>query len=209
MDCIIIDDDKTSCKILEKFIAKTNDLCLKRTFYNPIEALKHQEIIHANNLIFLDMEMPEMHGLDFLKTNIHIPYVIFTSVSKGYALNAFDFNAIDFLLKPITYKRFLQSIEKVRQQVYVDTLHADTNSQKPFFFKKKGVLYKVLPVDIIWIESNDNYINVITKEHTFIVNNTLKSFEKILAKNNFLRTHRCYIINLKYLSCIDDNHLCI
>ncbi|HPY82569.1 MAG TPA: LytTR family DNA-binding domain-containing protein, partial [Bacteroidales bacterium] len=102
-----------------------------------------------------------------------------------------------------------QSIEKVRQQVYVDTLLLEKSSQKAFFFKKKNVLYKILPTDIIWVESNDNYINVITKEHTFIVNNTLKSFEQILSKSNFLRTHRRYIINLEHLVCIEDNHLCV
>lgn len=209
MDCIILDDDKISCKILEKFIAKTSNLRLKRTFYNPIEVLEHQNVIHANNLVFLDMELPQMHGLDFLKTNTHMPYVIFVSVSQKYALNAFDCNAIDFLLKPITYNRFLQSIEKVRQQVYVDTLLLEKSSQKAFFFKKKNVLYKILPTDIIWVESNDNYINVITKEHTFIVNNTLKSFEQILSKSNFLRAHRRYIINLEHLVCIEDNHLCV
>lgn len=209
MDCIIIDDDKITCKILEEFIAKTSGLRLKKTFFNPIEALDSREIIQSGNLIFLDMEMPEMHGLDFLQTSIQIPQVIIVSGSKNYASDAFDFNATDFLLKPITYSRFLQAIEKARLQFREDKSRIDTITNNAFFFKKKNVFYKVLPKDIIWIESNDNYTNVVTKEHTFLVNNTLKSFEKILSEKNFIRTHRRYVINLEYLSRIEDNHLFI
>lgn len=207
MDCIIIDDDKITCTILESFIEKTNGLKLIKTFYNPVEALQAHELFHAGTLMFLDMEMPEMHGLDFLKSHIHTPHVIFISGSKNYALDAFNFNARDFLLKPITYPRFLQAIQKVRQIYQEDKSQVDTVTNHAFFFKKKHVFYKVVPKDIIWIESNDNYTNVITKDTSFMVNNTLKSFESILVDKNFIRTHRRYIINLEYLWQIEDNHI--
>ncbi|MFO7869482.1 MAG: LytTR family DNA-binding domain-containing protein [Bacteroidales bacterium] len=207
MDCIILDDDKLTCTIIEEFIAKTEGLHLKKTFTNPIEALNSVEITSTVQLIFLDMEMPEMHGIEFLKTSIHIPQVIVISSSKNYALDAFDVNATDFLLKPISYHRFLQAIQKARHQHHEEKSHIDTITNNAFFFKKKNVFYKVLSQDIIWLESNDNYTNVITKDNIFIVNNTLKSFEKTLSSKNFIRTHRKYIINLQFLSRIEDNHL--
>jgi len=209
MDCIILDDDTLTCSILEGYINKTPSLRLKKIFNNPIDALNSLELLSSVNLIFLDMEMPEMTGIEFLDSCINRPQIIMISGSKNYALDAFDYNATDFLLKPIPYARFSQAIQKAKQKIKDDKSLLDTITNNAFFFKKKGVFYKVLASDIVWIESNDNYTNVITKENTFLVNNTLKSFDETLTEKNFLRIHRKYIINLDFLSRIEDNHVFI
>lgn len=207
MNCIIIDDDILICTILEDFIARTEGLVLKKTFKNPLDAINTIENFKEIDLIFLDMEMPEMTGLEFIKTLIHAPKIIFISSNKDYAIDAFDNNAIDFLLKPIEYPRFLKAIQKVKTTIQEDSSklnHVDSNI---YFFKKKNTYYKVLQDEIIWIEAHDNYTKVITGNNTFLTNNTLKSYEDTLPESIFIRTHRSYIINKNYLSKIEDNTL--
>lgn len=209
MKCIIIDDDLLVCKILEGLILKTKGLQLLYTFHNPIEALNTIQNYNEIDIIFLDMEMPEMNGLEFLQTLIYTPKVIFISSNKDYAVEAFNLNAIDFLLKPIEYSRFLKSIQKVKEKLKEDSSHINSEVDSSFFFKKKNTYYKVLQQDILWLEAHDNYTKVITLDNSFLVNNTLKSFEDKLPSSIFKRVHRSYIINKMFLSKIEENMLVI
>lgn len=208
MNCIIIDDDIVICTLLEQFIKKTPGLTLKQTFHNPIEAIESIHEFSQIDMIFLDMEMPEMNGVEFLESLITIPQIIFISSNKNYAVDAFNFNAIDFLLKPIEYPRFLKAIQKVK-----DAMKEHTAQLKPeqtdnsYFFKKKNAYHKVTQQDILWIEAHDNYSKIITFDTVFLTNNTLKSFEDLLPKHTFIRTHRSFIINKSYLTRIEENRL--
>ena len=207
MNCIIIDDDIVICTILEDFITRTSGLQLKNIFHDPISAINNIKNFKEIDVIFLDMEMPNMSGLEFLSTLIYAPKVIFISSNKEYAIDAFDYNAIDFLLKPIEYPRFVKAIQKIKEKNQEDSSRVKTNDQNIFFFKKKNTYYKVLQDEIIWIEAHDNYTKIITCNNTFLTNNTLKSYEDSLPESTFIRTHRSYIINKSYLSKIEENTL--
>lgn len=205
MNCIIIDDDILICTILEEFIQRTNGIQLKNTFHNPLEAINNIENFNEIDVIFLDMEMPEMSGLEFLRSLIYSPHIIFISSNRNYAIDAFDSNAIDFLLKPIEYSRFLKAVQKVKEKIKEDTSKLKTESNNTFLFKKKNTYFKVMQQEIIWIEAHDNYTKVITCDNTFLTNNTLKSLEDTLPASTFIRTHRSFIINKSYLSRIEEN----
>jgi len=208
MNCIIIDDDKVICTLLEQYIKKTSGLQLKYVFHNPIQAIEAiQEFSHID-VIFLDMEMPEMNGIEFLESLLTIPHIVFISSNKEYALDAFNYNALDFLLKPIEYPRFLKSIQKVKDAIKEHSAQIKPElTDNSYFFKKKNAYYKVLQEDIIWIEAHDNYSKIITCDSIFLTNNTLKSFEDMLPRHLFIRTHRSFIINKKYLTRIEENRL--
>lgn len=207
MNCIIIDDDTITCSILEEFIQRTKGINHKHTFRNPIEALNSIENFSSIDFIFLDMEMPEMSGLDFLKSLLVVPPIIFISSNKNYALDAFEFNAIDFLLKPIEYPRFLKGIQKIKESIKDQSSKLNEASNNTFFFKKKNTYFKVSENDIVWLEAHDNYTKVITRDNSFLINNTLKSFEESLPSTSFVRAHRSYIINTSYLARIEENKL--
>jgi len=209
MKCIIIDDDLLVCKILEELIQKTQGLQLIHIFHNPIEALNTIQNYNEIDIVFLDMEMPEMSGLQFLQSLLYTPHIIFISSNRNYAVDAFNLNAIDFLLKPIEYSRFLKSIQKVKEKLKEDSSQINSETDNSFFFKKKNTYYKVLRQDILWLEAHDNYTKVITFDNSFLTNNTLKSFEDKLPNSIFKRVHRSYIINKTYLSKIEENKLVI
>lgn len=209
MKCIIIDDDLLVCKILEELIQKTQGLQHLQTFHNPLEALNTIQNYNEIDIIFLDMEMPEMSGLQFLQSLLYTPQIIFISSNRTYAVDAFNLNAIDFLLKPIEYSRFLKSIQKVKEKLKEDSSQINSETDNSFFFKKKNTYYKVLRQDILWLEAHDNYTKVITLDNSFLTNNTLKSFEDKLPSSIFKRVHRSYIINKTFLSKIEENKLVI
>jgi DNA-binding LytR/AlgR family response regulator len=208
MNCIIIDDDRLSRKIIEGYISKTDGVNLLGSFPNPLEAIK---FLKKNNveLIFLDIEMPEMTGIDFLKTLIEPPQIVITSSKGKYALDAFDFDVVDFLLKPFTYTRFLKSIEKVMYRIQRLSLNWNNNSAKnEIFIKKNSTLVKLRYDEILYIEALENYVVFNTFNEKFTVHSTIKALVTKLPPM-FIRVHRSYIINLNAIHTIDDNLILI
>ncbi|HON51650.1 MAG TPA: LytTR family DNA-binding domain-containing protein [Bacteroidales bacterium] len=207
MNCIILDDDIVICTLLENYIKKTPGIHIKHVFHSPLQAFESINEFSHIDVLFLDMEMPDMNGIEFLNSLIHIPQIIFISSNKNYAIDAFNYNAIDFLLKPIEYPRFLKSIQKVKDALKEQSAQMKPESDNAYFFKKKNAYYKVLQQDIIWIEAHDNYSKIITCDSVYLTNNTLKSFEDMLPSHMFIRTHRSFIINKRYLNRIEENRL--
>src|ERR1700733_9965459 len=161
MNCIIVDDDDISRSALAQITKQVEYLTLIKTCSSPLEAmnvLKKEEV----DVIFLDIEMPEMSGMDMLKALDNRPQVILTTSHKEYALDAYDLNVVDYLVKPVTLPRFLKAMAKVKS-----TSEAGDNvsaGQDFFFIKKDSILTKVPVKDILWIESLGDYITVHTKE---------------------------------------------
>lgn len=206
MNCLIIDDDKLSCKILEEFVKKTGGLELKGVFYNPIEALNSTHNLSDIDLVFLDVELPEMTGIDILSSTDSLPKVIVISSNKKYAVDAFDFNVSDFLLKPIKYPRFLKAIKKTQPNEYRPEEEKVTNDG--IFIKKNNSFIRVNYKEICFIESVENYISFQTIDGKHIIHQTLKSIEAKLPQN-FWRVHRSYIVNINNVKIIEDNNLLI
>ncbi|MDP4187877.1 MAG: LytTR family DNA-binding domain-containing protein [Bacteroidota bacterium] len=211
LNCIIIDDDKLSRRIIEEFISKTEDLNLLQSFSGPVEAIKmvnnhSQEEAESVDLIFLDIEMPEMSGLDFLDTIKDLPQIIIISSKDKYALNAFEYDVTDYLLKPITYSRFFKAITKAQSRYKKSRIESKGNE---IFIKKNSSLVRLKYDDILWVEALENYVIFNTYNEKFTIHFTMKSIEKKLPVNKFTRVHRSFIVNTSCINVIEDNSIVI
>ncbi|HBX52515.1 MAG TPA: DNA-binding response regulator, partial [Bacteroidales bacterium] len=171
MNCIIIDDDKPSRRIIEEYIAKTNGLKLINSYPSAIDAINAFKDGHKIHLIFLDIEMPEMSGLDFLRTIKNPPQIVIVSAKESYALDAFEFDVTDYLLKPISYTRFYKAVTKVSDRLRSLGTKISTvpdKKENEIFIKKRSNLFRIKYDDILWIEALENYIKINTF-HTILI----------------------------------------
>jgi len=193
--CIIVEDEPLSAEILTDYIRQVPFLELRSVCVDAIyamEILKNEKI----DLIFLDIHLPRVKGLEFLESLRNPPAVIIVSAYKEYALQGFELNVIDYLLKPVRFSRFLKAVNKLQQQPGPQPqLPADTAVGRTWFFfsvgKKK---VKVFLDDILYIESLREYIRITTKEKNILTKFPLSKVEELLSKNNFLRIHRSFIV---------------
>ena len=205
MNCIIVDDDKMSCKILEGYVNKSTSLNLIGTFNDSVDArnilTKRQDI----DLIILDIQMPEMDGFDFIGSLEYPPNIIIVSSAEEYAVKAFDFNVVDYLLKPVSYGRFCKAIDKTIR--YFSRKEATNTGDEEIFIKKGSSLVKLKLKDIIYIEALENYVTLTTNDDKFTIHFTMKAIENQLPSGIFIRVHRSYIINKSMIQTIKENSL--
>jgi len=208
MNCIIVDDDKLSIRVLEEFVRKTSDLHLMGSFTNAIDAINfintHPDEV---NIIFLDIEMPEMSGIDLLEVVSNPPQVIIVSSKEKYALNAFDYDVTDYLLKPVHYSRFFKAIERARRKAAQTTV--DQISKDEIFIKKNSSLVRLKYDEILWIEALENYVIFNTFNDRFTIHFTMKAIEQRLPARKFTRVHRSFIVNTSSINLIEDNAIII
>ncbi len=156
MNCIIVDDDKMSCKVLEGFVSRLSSLNLVGTFSNSLSARNLLSTRNDIDLVFLDIEMPEMDGFDFIGSLESPPNIIIVSGGEQYAMRAFDFNVVDYLLKPFSYSRFCKAVDKTVR--YFLKKETTTTGDKEIFIKKGPSLVKLKLKDIVYIEALENYV---------------------------------------------------
>ena len=200
MNCIIVDDDQMSCKILEGYVAKSSSLNLIGTFSNSVEARNIITQRSDIDLIILDIQMPEMDGFDFINSLDNPPNIIIVTATEGYALKAFDFNVVDYLLKPISYGRFCKAIDKTVR--YYSRKEISNTGDEEIFIKKGSSLVKLKLKDIIYIEALENYVTLTTREDRFTIHFTMKAIENQLPSGVFIRVHRSFIINKSMIQAI-------
>jgi len=215
MNCIIVDDDKMSRKVLEEFVRRTDSLNLINIFSNAVEAInslkKCEEPIH---LIFLDIEMPDMTGIEFLHAlkEIH-SQIIIVSAKEKYAITAFEYDVTDYLLKPIPYARFYKAVEKAFKRMddilAIKRPYQETEDVDEIFIKKNSTLVRLKYDDILFIEALENYVIVNTFSEKFTIHFTMKSIEDKLPVKKFKRVHRSFIININRIKGIEDNSVII
>jgi len=205
MNCIIVDDDKLSCKLLEGYVSKYASLNLLGVFNDPVSArnviANHKDV----DLILLDIKMPEMDGFDFIGSLDHPPNIIIVSGGVEFALKAFDFNVVDFLLKPITYARFCKAIDKVVR--YFAPKEVSKSGDEEIFIKKGSSLVKLKLRDIVFVEALENYVTLNTNSDKFTIHFTMKAIESQLPSGVFIRVHRSFIINKSMIQAIKENSL--
>jgi len=209
MNCIIIDDDPLSRKVLEEYTQKTDFLKLVYSFSNAIEAIntfKNDKEIH---LIFLDIEMPEMTGIEFLNSLKTSPQIIIASSQEKYALEAFEYDVTDYLLKPVGYARFFQAVEKARNRMLKTELVTKQTSNKEFFVKRNNTLIRLYYDNMLFIEALENYVVINTFDDKYTIHITMKLLEDKLSDPNFVRIHRSYIINTDKIHLIEENSIVI
>jgi len=203
MQCIVVDDDKLSRLVLEKFIARTDGLDLKASFSSAVDAANMLSSENNVDLVFLDIEMPEMNGIEFLTNLKNLPQVIIFSSKDKYALAAFDFDVTDYLLKPLQYPRFYKAAQKARRRH--TTMQFDSVVNDEIFIKKGANLLKMRFSEILWVEALENYVILNTKTDKFTIHFTMKAIENKLPRPVFTRIHRSYIVNTRNISVIKDN----
>lgn len=202
MDCIIIDDDLLSIKMLSRLVEQTDFLSLVKVFESPIEAANYLSN-HSVDLIFLDVEMPEMSGLEMLQTLKDPPAVILVSSKKEYALDAFEFDVVDYLLKPPQYSRFLKAVMKARERG--NQLENLEFRGDYIFVKSDSMLVKLDIREMLWIEALADYIAIVTPAKKYVCHSTMKAIEAKLPSDQFIRVHRSYIVRRDKIDAIEDN----
>lgn len=206
--CVIIDDEPIAIRVIQEHLGNFESFECLGSFTKAIDAiaLLNKELI---DLLFLDINMPGISGIEFLKSLAHPPKVIFTTAYRNFAADAFDLDALDYLLKPISFERFLKSINKflsVQQPAYLKE-HIKTQNKDYIILKADKKNYKIKFSDILFIESLDNYIKVHTIEFDVICYESLTSMEQKLPSDSFIRIHRSYIINLSKADIFTSSYI--
>ncbi len=207
MNCIIIDDDKLSRRIVEEFVNKTDELQLLAAYENAVDAINALKQGDPIELIFLDIEMPEMSGIDFLNTLKNPPQIVIISSKEKYALDAFEYDVTDYLLKPISYSRFYKAVDKALNRYNKNKL--DSVGKDEIFIKKNSTLVRLKYEDILWVEALENYVIFNTFTDKYTIHFTMKAIEQKLPQNKFTRVHRSYIVNTSSINVIEDNAIII
>lgn len=206
MNCIIVDDDEASISLFAQIAKQVDYLTIIQTCSNPLEAmniLSKEDV----DVIFLDIEMPEMSGIEMLKALDNKPHVILTTSHTEYALDAYELNVIDYLIKPVTLPRLLNALAKIKGST---NAKEDISASRDYFFVKKDSVLTKLPIkDILWIEALGDYVTIHLKEQKFILHATLKAIEGKLPANKFVRVHRSYIVQIDNIKTVEDTTIYI
>ena len=212
INCIIIDDEPLAREGIASYVREIDFLHIVATAGNPLELAKLLDQ-HPIDLIFLDIQMPKMNGLDFLKTVQNPPMVIITTAYPNHALEGFQLNVLDYLLKPITFDRFFKSVKKAYDYYQLLNRPGDANVQKAaadYFFIRCGSKYEKIQFDqILFVEGMQNYITIYTQKGKFVTLLYLKNLEENLDNASFMRVHKSYIVSLDKIEGIEGNEILI
>ena len=199
ISCLVIDDEPPAREILKQYIAGIDSLELAGSCSNAIEAISFLKD-HQVDLLFLDIQMPQLLGTNFIRTLKSAPKVIFTTAYRKYAVEGFELDAVDYLLKPISFERFLKAVNKVLQ-MNLSTVNSSGSSKEnhtepnPFlYFRVDRKMVKVFLNDILYIEGLKDYIKIFTASKTIVTKYVLSSLEELLPSDEFIRIHRSYIV---------------
>lgn len=209
INCIIIDDEPLARKGMKEYIADIDLLNLIGEFDSPLKAT---ELISSGDaqLLFLDIQMPKITGLDFFKSLKHPPPVIFTTAYPQYALEGFEVNALDYLVKPISFERFLKAVLKAKEFYEIREKNLkEANALAYFFIKVNNKLIKILFDELLFVEALQNYVVIHTAEKKFMTYLTFKSVEDYLPSEKFLKVHKSYIVAVSKIDSIDGNVIMI
>ncbi|WP_294198254.1 LytTR family DNA-binding domain-containing protein [uncultured Chryseobacterium sp.] len=193
--CIVVDDEPLAISLLENYVSKVPFLELVFSTENPIEALEYVQK-NESDLIFLDIQMPELTGINFMKILGDKKKYILTTAYSEYALEGYEHHVIDYLLKPVPFERFYKSALKAQERFMMSENKEDTH----FFVKSSGQQHRINFKDILYVESIRDYINIKTAEQEYIVLDTLKSMEQQLPGMSFIRIHKSFIVNLHQIN---------
>lgn len=208
LNVIVIDDEPLAINVLKNYIEKINELHLAETFSNALDASSYLQSNEVD-IIFLDINMPLLDGFDFLESLQVKPMVIITTAHEEYALKSFELEAIDYLVKPIPFPRFLKSVNRVIGLKKPSKNQQRDQLEKPHIFVKvdKKKLQKIYLEEIIVVESLKDYIRIKTLDDKYIIHKTLGSFTEELPSNNFIRIHRSFTVAVDKVNVVEGNSL--
>ncbi|MBK9570044.1 MAG: response regulator transcription factor [Chitinophagaceae bacterium] len=204
---IIIDDEPLARKGLKEYIADVDFLDFIGEFDNPLKAA---DLISRGEvqLLFLDIQMPKITGLDFFKTLPNAPPVIFTTAYPQYALEGFEVNALDYLVKPVSFERFFKAVLKAKEYYEVrDTNRNEADTTEYFFIKADNKLVKIRYEDVLYVEALQNYVIIHTPSKKYMTYLTFRSVEEYLPANKFLKVHKSFIVAAAKIDSIEGNDI--
>ncbi len=212
LNCIIVDDEPLAVEVLESYVERIAGLNLLASRNNAVQAfdiLKEEQV----DLIFLDIQMPKLNGIDFLKVLNPAPKVIFTTAYRDYAIESYELNVVDYLLKPIAFDRFLMAVNKAMEDsgpVHETVLEPSINSNQdpPYIFLKADrKMVKIYLKDIIYIESLKDYVRIKTEEKEIISLQKISYLEQKLPEDCFMRIHRSFIVPIKKIKAFSNHSI--
>jgi DNA-binding LytR/AlgR family response regulator len=214
INCLAVDDEPLALSILKKYIGAVESLELVGSCENAVQALQLLQQYKVD-LIFLDIQMPQIMGTDFIRTLKKTPKIIFTTAYRKYAIEGFELDAVDYLLKPISFERFLKAVNKVLQmnldasasQYHVNDVLPES---APFlYFRVERKMVKIFLHDILYIEGLSDYVRIITVSKTFITKQLISTLEETLPKEIFIRIHRSFIISVNKINSYNADMIVI
>ena len=202
--CLLIDDEPPALKVLQAHIAQINDLEIVGLCNNAVEAIKvlHQKKV---DVMFLDIKMPMIIGTEFLRNLSHPPKVIFVTAYRDYAVEGFELDAVDYLVKPVSFERFLKAIDRLQRNgsgaVVPEEKTYQSNPNAFVYLKADRIMHKIFVNEILYVESWKDYVKVFfTGGKNLVIKQSISSMENLLSEHQFLRVHRSYIISLDKIS---------
>lgn len=208
--CIAIDDEPPAIELVKEYIQKVPFLDLQGVYYNSLKALNYLQE-NPVDLVFMDINMPDLSGMDLSRMLPDPTRVIFTTAYAEYALESYKVDAIDYLLKPFSFEDFLRSVTKSREYFSLKNKQNISDNENDYFFVKADYkLHKLVWKDILFIENQKDYVKFFLEDGSSIMSlMSLKSIEGKMPKNSFLKVHRSYIIGLRYLKIVERNRIVI
>ncbi len=208
ISCLLIDDEPPAIELLEKYASMIDQLDVVGKSYSAVKAfdmLKSQTV----DLMFVDIRMPVLNGIDFIKTLKHPPAIIITTAYREYALDGYDLDIIDYLLKPIAFDRFLKAVDRYRNRSTSSTLKSKTTDEDTdyIFININRTHHKLILKDILYIESLKDYVRIHTTQSRLVVKGNIGSFMKKLPLDRFVRIHRSYAIALAYIKSYNQSEI--
>lgn len=208
--CIIIEDQPPAQRVLKKYIADVGTMELKGTFADALQAMEFLKTVGVD-LIFLDIHLPKVSGIDFLKMLSEKPQVILTTAFPDYALESYEYDVTDYLLKPFSFERFVQAVSKVdpspSEKSHQPSTSVTDSKSEVIFIKSGYELIKLIVSDIHFIQSDADYTEVFTTEKKYLSQEPLRYWEETLDNEQFIRTHRSYILNISKIEKIVGNQV--
>ncbi len=209
LSCIIIDDEPLARKGLREYIDAIDFLEFEAEYDNALKALPAIST-EKTQLLLMDIEMPKISGIEFFKTLNQAPPVVFITAYPNYALDGFEVNALDYLVKPVSFERFYKAALKAKEFYELRQLNKENASAETkdyFFIKADGILVKINFNDILYAEALQNYVNIVTRQKKYICYLTFKSIEEYLPSNTFIKTHKSFMVAADKIDSIDGNDI--
>lgn len=212
VNCVIIDDEPAAIEVLADFVDRTPNLSLLSTFRNPLHALSFLRDTKVD-LIFLDINMPEINGMELLKVLIHPPLVIFTTAYTEYALESYEKNAVDYLLKPVTFERFLIAVNKVQSRLInkkpevIDTTQTSSANEEIIYLKSGPKTHRIELNDVRYLEKDGHYISFYLSDKKVVARLSMKDVFEVISKEKFIQVHKSYIVSIAHIKTIERHQI--
>ena len=202
--CIIVDDEPQARKLMETYVSQLAGWKVLRLCSNALDAFEALQT-NAVEVIFLDIKMPGITGIDFLKSLKYPPLVIFTTAYNKYAMDGYELNVVDYLLKPISMQRLLQAAQKVTERLHTPAAIMRPPALNYFFARHENKLVRINFAEILFVEGMQNFVKIHTAAQTYLITNTMKAMEELLSPQDFMRVHKSYTVALAAINAVYGN----